>query len=479
MVKNQDFYRYIRLRDECGDARGAVDVLDFPAVQEEEKQEYTVFLDILEEEFKGREILALQEYRDFSSPIGEPLFESRSTVFRKSSSVEDFVNPLDEPSQVIPYKFNVTHAYVYKQDDNLCVVRLSHNKAEGDFAMKETLYDITDLPSKERRVMYSSVSRSYMDKDCFYATKKMLDRNHCGLGEKIVSLYKDRMKKRMNIDFVKDIYLPAKYRNQHSIEGLDAVFLHTNKATEEEIDKGKDAILAYARGQVLVYSETEYWYTVKDKEGKTETFTLGIDVSTMQFEAFTKGVKSVWNDGNDLDYGTKDGDIALRMMEHPAKVVLSDGTEIEPERVTVMRLIPITKKQLPLVEEINQEAVSRVLEKGLQNVRYLVGIHSREEWDKAIGGFVDIIEQSHKNVVFMREKINQALPAKVDMSKVFQHFSRDKKMFLDEALAKVLTSDKFRKNGINEAKQFLAGEVGKSSVLNKKESVIELSDIER
>ena len=52
-------------------------------------------------------------------------------------------------------------------------------------------------------------------------------------------------------------------------------------------------------------------------------------------------------------------------------------------------------------------------------------------------------------------------------------------MFLDEALAKVLTSDKFRKNGINEAKQFLAGEVGKSSVLNKKESVIELSDIER
>ena len=478
MLKDKDYYRYIRLRDECGDVKGAVDILDFPAIQQEEKQEYTAFLDILEEEFKGREILALQEYRDFSSPIGEPLFESRSALFRKASSVEDFVNPLDEPSQIIPYKFNVTHVYVYKDEENLCLVRLSNNKAEGDFAMKETLYDITDLSSRERRVMYSSVSRVYMDKDCFRNTKKMLARNHCELGEKIMELYQARMKKRMNAEFVKDTYLPAKYRNKHSLEGLNAIFMRTDKATEEEIDKGKDAILAYARGQVFVYSETEYWYNVKHTDGKTECFTLGTDVGTMQFEAFTKGVKSVWNDENTLDYGAKDGDIALRMTEHPAKTVLEDGTEIESERITVMRLIPITKKQLPLVEELSQYAVSCASPKALQTTRYLVGMNRLDEWNEAIAKCNSSIEKSKENVVVMREKVNQALPVTIDVSKVFQHFARNKKMFLDEVLAKSLTDSTLRKNGIAEAKSVLTEEAEKPS-LGRKEPSLENMGAER
>ena len=120
----------------------------------------------------------------------------RSAFFKKASSVEDFVNPLDEPAKNLPYRYQVDHAYFYKDDNNdLCVVRIGHNDKEGDIVAKETLYDISNLPLQEKKVMYSSVGHWYLDREAFGLTKKMLNRNKCGLGEHIYTLYTDRIKK--------------------------------------------------------------------------------------------------------------------------------------------------------------------------------------------------------------------------------------------------------------------------------------------
>lgn len=448
----EEYYKYLRVRDNYGDSKGTKDLLDFPVIQKEELPEYTVFLDMLEENYKGRTFLALQEYREgIVSPMGQPLREYRSLQFKNTSSVEDFINPLDEPSHILSYNYKAKHVFVYKEDNELRLIRISGNNAEGDVVVRETLYDITDVPVKDMKVFEESVSKDYLDKETFDRARDMLCRNGCSLGDKVAELYADRTRKVIGISGLKDAYLPKGYEG--SMQKMDLVFA---SSVTGDMDAAKRAFADAVNRPVAVYAETEYWHHIV-KEGEKDAYIpLGSDIQVFQYDNFSRSAKAFWNAGDEMALGVKCGDIAARGQSVNAKYskTFPDGTEVRLEKVTVARVLPLGKSSAIKAEELMASARFSMPNRFLQDLRTLDGIDSRAKLESQARAAAPFIEAQKQAVRLMRNRVNELFPQKKKtfVRELLSSYVKEWKVLVDKKTLDLLDKIDFRKEGTGQAK---------------------------
>lgn len=444
--KDGQYYKYLRLRDGYGDVKGATDILDFPVIQKDDLPEYDVFMDVMEENFKGRKLLALQEYAEgIVSPMGQPLKEYRTAQIQSGANLEDFINPLDEPSRALSFRYQADHVYLYKDAGELRLVRMSSHKAEGSIAVRETLYDITDVPAGELKVLESSVSKDYLDLECAQNIKDMLARNHCSLGDKVEALYKDRTREVLTPDSVKDIYLPENL--QDSMQKLDMVMVSPQDSSAV-MDAAAKSYLTVIDKPVTVYLESEYWLTAKSGEDVAQAF-VGTDIQAVTYDMFSRGTKAFWNPGDDMAMGMKNGDAASRgiSVDKKATCTLPDGTEVTMLKVTTARALPLTKTTRANVERLQQCIGFSGGNRRLSDLRNVSGFASRQELFDAIWAAKPFIVAQAQGVKQMQERINELFPQKkLTFAKdLFMTYVKERKILIDKKLLAVLDKVDFRK----------------------------------
>ena len=450
--KDKRYYNmYTRVRDGYGDKRGMVDLLDFPVIQKKEKQEYAVFLDILEEKLRGHEIVALQQYMGASSPIGEPLYEMRSAKLKQVSAVEDFINPIDEPAKGLSYKYQPEHVYFYKEDDNLSLIRVSSNKFEPEMVVKETFYDITNLPIEGRKVLSSSVGRDYLDLECVSNVKSTLNKEEYQLGY-LGSLYINKIRTPIRYGDVLDRSLPEEYVNGAS--KLDAVLASTSKSTPEQVDRGKSVFADACKGGVTVYAEIEYWHRVKEAMPsgvkKEYLVNVGVEASVTKYDNMFGSSRLIGANNKDVSYGMKAGDLAVRISGEVKAKAKFDNIEITAETVTVMRILP--KNRAEKTNELKILSEFYMASRKMQGFRTLSGVSSWEEWQtqaKAANAYLGATEAS---VLLLREKTDEMFPLKGERmaSYVLEQFARQQKTVVDSRLGNWVSTAKLRESNLEE-----------------------------
>ena len=458
--KDENLYRnmYVRVRDDCGERRGAVELLDFPVIQESEKQEYTAFLDLLEEKFKGREIMALQVYGQknvggASSPIGEYLCEMRSAKFKQASAVEDFINPLEEPVKTIPYKYQAKHAFIFKDGKDLGIVRISENKFEPPIAVRETLYDVTNLSAEQKKVFSESISKDYLDLETFHKAQDMLYKNGCALGEEISKAYLNRVNKPLSAEDAKDNVLPIEFRSGHSREGLDAILVSTSKSSVEDFDLGKSQFMEACKGPVTVYMETEYWHKVEENtpEGvRKYAVNLGTDASVTQYNNISMSSRVSGSGNKEITYGVKAGDLAIRSLDEVQGKKELNGATVSIERVCVMRVLPKGKDSS--VKELKSVIEFNTVSKKMQAFRTLDGITDFVQWKEQAAIAKQYLELQEQSATFVRRKVNELFPLvkERESAYLFRQFARAKKTTLDKKLDSFLSIGKLREVNIGD-----------------------------
>lgn len=450
----EEYNKYLRLRDCYGEHRGCVDMLDFPAIQEKEAPEYTVFLDMMEDEFENRQLVVLQEYDGCLSPLGEPLCEIRSRNVRKSCIMEDFINPLDEPVRNLSHSYQASHTFVYKDGKDLCFVRQSKNPTDGELFVKEFFYDITDMPKKERNFISSYSGKPYFDKGLYKQIKGILYQNNCELGSKVFELYTNRMHNVVQLDDMKDTSFNARYIGKNTFEKMDAVLMETDKFSSESVEQCKDRIHDIYKPPVVAYGEIEYWQTVEKGEEKEVRY-LGTDVKTLRYDGFTKASRAFWCDGlNHITFGVKGGDFAVRGENIVGHKQFFDGAEVTTHAVTSFRLLSVNK-DLDKAEELQMTTGYFTVPLGIRDLRSLENVESIDDLNKKVKAATTYIENSKQVVTLVRKKVNELFPLSKSraIENVFADYIRSFRGRIDKGFSAWLSNHAFREDNIKEISQ--------------------------
>lgn len=464
----EEYNKYLWLRDYYGEHRGCVDMLDFPAIQEKEAPEYTVFLDMMEDEYTNRQLVVLQEYENCLSPLGEPLREMRTYNVRNSGIMEDFINPLDEPVRNLKLPYQAKHSFVYKDSKDLCFVRQSNNKTDGELYVREFFYDISDMPKKERNFIVSYSGKPYFDKGLYKQLKGILEQYHCEMGSKVFDLYSKRMRNVVQLDNMRDNSFASRFAGKNTFEKLDAVLMETDKFPATVLEECKEKIHDMYKAPVVAYGELEYWQTLEKGDEKTVRY-LGTDVKTLRYDGFTKASRAFWCDGlNNVTFGAKAGDFAVRGEFIVGHKQFFDGTEVTTNAVTTYRLLPVGK-ELEKVEELQMATSYFSPPLGVRDLRSLENIESIEELNKRVSAANPFIENNKQVVTLMRKKVNELFPLPKTrlIEHVFADFIRNRRGRIDKGFASWLGNHSFREDNIKEVSQSRLTNAKTSSIKEK------------
>ena len=449
----QQYYKYSILRDEHGDNRAAKDILDFPAVCPEKDLAYGVFLDTLGEKFLNRELLVLQEYGDFLSPMGGPLCEGRLIRLKSLDSMEDFINPLDEPSKILPDRYATQHTFLYKDGEELRMVRLSENKKEGMAAVRETLYDVTDIPFGERKVFASH--NGYIYHDRFKVAVKYLKEHGCSLGNTVGNSLLKIMENKFTEENGKDKSLPGLVGN------MDVLLSDTGMLSDKETGALRQAMDLVYNSEVGLYTETEYFQYLLDKDGKLlQRDNTGVEGSLARYNS---GWDAIWQDvekGKSVSVGLKDGNLAVRVLMEEKREVFPDGNVLVDCVQSIKEVFPLGKKELASFREVNN---------AINNSKGFF-IAEEELLPKSQG----VIKMS-SFLRSLRKKVEVLIPEKAASSGVFVfgEYMRKTKKLPEKKLMDKLESISFQPDRVNYAIKT------KQSLKKKRIQSEESLDIER
>lgn len=425
-------YVYEGVRDHFGEARGSQDLLDFPMVQSTEIPEYTAYMDIMEERLSGKKVFILSEYEGFMASDGGDLADSRCEWFRRTSGLEDFINPLEEPSKNLTYKLQPTRAFVYQNGDELCMIRLSHDPEAGDVAVKDTIYDVTDVPPEDLRRFNTMPSRTYLKKDRVREAKEFLKKNGCGLGEAVGGEFRRRLASMLILEHLRDTSSFKK-----SSEALDFVLVKAG-SPQDRAEELKSSISKCLPVKIGIFEETAFRHRYR-KNGVITYVDMGCETKLSSVVRVGKSGLFTAKESK-YDIGMKHGDLVFRTVEEGTKKEFEDGSSVTGEKITTSRIISLTAADEKGFADLTRSVLLKEPSRRMGRIRELSDVTNKEDWTESVRISRALVRLDRAANKSAEDALHSLFPLGDHPLgvEVLETYARDKKVLLEEELVKAV-----------------------------------------